>query len=155
MDVCASPGEVTNTVGMNKLPQQSQWSRERNRFEWDWVRQNSGKAISLPLQWRHDGRDCVSNHMPRNCLLYCLFRLRWKKASKLRVTGPCAGKSPGPLCWGSLFINEDVHEFCHITVQMCISSPEDCVWIMLEFEGPCFKTPIIGKYIEKQSSCNL
>ena len=47
------------------------------------------------LQWRHNGRDCVSNHQPRDCLLNRLFR-RWsKKTSKLRVTGLCAGNSPG------------------------------------------------------------
>ena len=48
-----------------------------------------------PLQWRHNWRDCVSNHQPRDCLLNCLFRLRSKKTSKLRVTGLWAGNSPG------------------------------------------------------------
>ena len=47
------------------------------------------------LQWRHNGRDRVSNHQPRNCLLNGLFRRRSKKTSKLRVTGLCAGNSPG------------------------------------------------------------
>ena len=47
------------------------------------------------LQWRPNGRDSVSNHQPHDCLLNCLFRRRWKKASKLRVTGHCAGNSPG------------------------------------------------------------
>ena len=88
MGVYAPPCEVTNTVGINKLPQQSQWSRERNRFEWDWVRQNPGKATLLPLQWHHNGRDCVSNHQPCDCLHNRLFRLRSKKTSKLRATGP-------------------------------------------------------------------
>ena len=49
----------------------------------------------LPLQWRHYGRDSVSNHQSPNCLLNRLFRRRSKKTSKLRVTGLCAGKSPG------------------------------------------------------------
>ena len=31
------------------------------------------------LQWRHNGRDSVSNHQPHDCLLNCLFRRRWKK----------------------------------------------------------------------------
>ena len=47
------------------------------------------------LQWRHNGRDSVSNHQPHDCLLNRLFRRRSKKTSKLRVTGLCAGNSPG------------------------------------------------------------
>ena len=43
------------------------------------------------LQWRHNGRDGVSNHQPHECLLNCLFRRRSKKTSKLRVTGLCEG----------------------------------------------------------------
>ena len=48
-----------------------------------------------PLHWRHNGRDCVSNHQPYNCLLNGLFGRRSKKTSKLRVTGLCEGNSPG------------------------------------------------------------
>ena len=47
------------------------------------------------LQWRHNGLDGVSNHQPDQCLLIRLFRRRSKKTSKLRVTGPCVGNSPG------------------------------------------------------------
>ena len=47
-----------------------------------------------PLQWRHNGRDGVSNHQPCHCLFNRLFRRRSKKYSKLRVTGLCAGNSP-------------------------------------------------------------
>ena len=47
-----------------------------------------------PLRWRHNGHDSVSNHQPHDCLLNRLFRCRWKKTSKLRVTGLCAGNSP-------------------------------------------------------------
>ena len=46
------------------------------------------------LRWRHNGRDSVSNHQPRDCLLNRLFRRRSKKRLKLRVTGHCAGNSP-------------------------------------------------------------
>ena len=49
----------------------------------------------LSLQWRHNGHNRVSNHQPHDCLLNCLFRYRSKKPSKLRVTGLCAGNSPG------------------------------------------------------------
>ena len=54
------------------------------------------------LQWRHNERDGISNHQPRDCLLNHLFRCRskktWKlhdlKTSKLPVTGLCEGNSP-------------------------------------------------------------
>ena len=47
------------------------------------------------LRWRHYGRDGVSNHQPHHCLLNRLFACRSMKTSKLRVTGLCAGNSPG------------------------------------------------------------
>ena len=47
------------------------------------------------IQWRHNGRDCVSNHQPNDCLLKRLFRRRSKKTSKLRFTGLCERNSPG------------------------------------------------------------
>ena len=47
------------------------------------------------LWWHHNERDGLSNHQPRDCLLNRLFRRRSKKTSKLRVTGLCAGNSPG------------------------------------------------------------
>ena len=52
-----------------------------------------GKKI--PLLWRHNGRDSVSNHQPHDCLLNRLLRRRSKKTSKLRVTGLRAGNSQG------------------------------------------------------------
>ena len=51
--------------------------------------------IYVSSRWRHDGHDGVSNHQPHDCLLNRLFRRRSKKTSKLRVTGLCAGNSPG------------------------------------------------------------
>ena len=50
-------------------------------------------GIAMPLQWRHNGHDGVSNHQSYHCLLNCLFRRRSKKTSKLRVTGLCEGNS--------------------------------------------------------------
>ena len=47
------------------------------------------------LQCRHNGCDGVSYHQPHDCLSNCLFRRRSKKTSKFRVTGHCAGNSPG------------------------------------------------------------
>ena len=51
----------------------------------------------MSLRWRHNDHPGVSNHQPHGCLLNRLFRRRWKKTSKLRVTGLCAGNSPGPV----------------------------------------------------------
>ena len=51
----------------------------------------------LTLQWRHNGRDGVSNHQPHDCLLNRLFKAQIKeniKTSKPRVTGLCEGNSP-------------------------------------------------------------
>ena len=50
---------------------------------------------NFSLHWRHSGRDSVSNRQPHDCLLNRLYRRRSKKTSKLRVTGHCAGNSPG------------------------------------------------------------
>ena len=47
------------------------------------------------LQWRHNGRDGVSNHQPHDCLHNRLFGCRSKKTSKPRFTGLCGGNSPG------------------------------------------------------------
>ena len=35
----------------------------------------------VPLQWRHNGRDGVSDHQPRDCLLNRLFRRRKHQSS--------------------------------------------------------------------------
>ena len=53
------------------------------------------QCLWYPLRWRHNGRDSVSYHQPHGCLLNRLIRRRSKKTSKLRVTGLCAGNSPG------------------------------------------------------------
>ena len=54
----------------------------------------TNRLLCTTLQWRHHGRDSVSNHQPRDCLLNRLFRRRSKETSKLRVTGLCVGNSP-------------------------------------------------------------
>ena len=51
--------------------------------------------ISLSLRWRHSDHAGVSNHQPHGCLLNRLFGRKSKKTLKLRVTGLCAGNSPG------------------------------------------------------------
>ena len=54
----------------------------------------SHTTTSISLQWRHNERDGVSNHEPHDCLLNRLFRHRWNKTYKLRVTDLCEGNSP-------------------------------------------------------------
>ena len=51
-------------------------------------------ALRVSLQWRHNGRDGVSNHQPHDYLLNRLFMRRSTKTWKLCVTGLCAGNSP-------------------------------------------------------------
>ena len=53
--------------------------------------------LLIPLHWRHNDHDGVSNHQPYGCLLNRLFRSRSKKTSKFRVTGLYAGSSLGPV----------------------------------------------------------
>ena len=50
--------------------------------------------LHFPIQWGHNGCGGVSNHQRLHRLLNCWFRRRWKKTSKLRVTGLCVGNSP-------------------------------------------------------------
>ena len=65
-----------------------------HRCQW-WMRQPWKNDDVTTLRWRHNERDSVSNHQPHDCLFNRLFRRRSKKTSKLRVTGLCAGNSPG------------------------------------------------------------
>ena len=75
----------------------------RHRAHHDVIVMNKGRTVCiflrmccrlltcLPLRWRHNGHDGVSNHQPHDCLLNRLFGL----TSKLSVTGFCVGNSPG------------------------------------------------------------
>ena len=73
-----------------------------NLYMVDWCRPDCGywpqmfttASVIITLQWRHNGRDGVSNHHLDYCLLNNLFRRRSKKTSKLRVTVLCAWNSP-------------------------------------------------------------
>ena len=60
-----------------------------------WAFQYFSAITWFLLQWRHNGRDSVSNHQPHDCLLNRLSIRRSKKTSKLHVTGLCEGNSPG------------------------------------------------------------
>ena len=50
--------------------------------------------FQLPLHWRHNGLDSVSNNQPHHCFLSRLFGRRPKETSKLSVTALCVGNSP-------------------------------------------------------------
>ena len=72
----------------------------------------------------------MASHQPRGCLLNRLFRRRWKKTSKLRVTCLCAGNSPGPVnsphkgpVMRKMFPFDDViMRYDFLQVQLAISS---------------------------------
>ena len=69
-------------------------------LRWHWSKHTiTPVAMKQPrrisLHWRHNGLDGVSNHQPYHCLHSRLFERRSKKTAKLRVSGPCAGNSPG------------------------------------------------------------
>ena len=59
-----------------------------------WKEFPGGVIMMLSLRWRHNGCDGVSNLRRLGRLLNrFFFRFRWKKTSKLRVTGLCEGNS--------------------------------------------------------------
>ena len=83
--------------------------------------QETRKCI-FSLRWRHNGRDGVSNHQSRDCLLNRLFRRRSKKTSKLRVTGLCEGNSPGT---GEFLAQWPVTRKCfHLMTSSCFNFPD-------------------------------
>ena len=76
----------------NPLPGKDGFYIETGLWWWD---QNILGELGHSLWWRHNGGNSVSNPQPHDCLLNRLFKRRAKKTSKLRVTGLCAGNSPG------------------------------------------------------------
>ena len=70
------------------------WSVKNRKWSEKKVRKLCESLWLDTLQWRHNGRDSVSNHQRIDCLLNRLFRCISKKWSKLRVTGLCEGNSP-------------------------------------------------------------
>ena len=82
------------------------------------------------LRWRHNDHAGVSNHQPHGCLLNRLFRRKSKKTSELRVTGLCAGNSPGtgefPAQMASYAENVAIWWRHHVTAfwfRFCCSDP--------------------------------
>ena len=52
-----------------------------------------------PLDWRHNGRDSVSNHQPHDCLHNCVFRRRSSSVSLAFVRGIHRGPVNSPHKW--------------------------------------------------------
>ena len=82
-----------NRLLLSKTVPRQVWDRDRKRAL---ARDILGLLAwnNYSLQWRHNKRDVVSNYRPLDYLLHCLFRRRWKKISKLRLTGLCEGNPP-------------------------------------------------------------
>ena len=106
-----------------------------------WLVEDWTKRQVAILQWRHNGRDSVSNHQPHDCLPNHLFRRRSKKTSKLRVNGLCVGNSPvtGEFpaklasnaenfsIWWRHHDNSQCHIICHGNTTMYIEIKNKCI----------------------------
>ena len=53
------------------------------------------QQFSIPLQWRHNGRNSVSNHQPRDCLLNRLIKAHIKENIKAPRHWPLYGEFTG------------------------------------------------------------
>ena len=68
---------------------------------WSMYRMNAQRQILLPnkyhisLQWRHNGRDSVSNHQPHDYLLNRLFKAQFKENIKAPRHWPLWGEFTG------------------------------------------------------------
>ena len=95
--VCVLGGGVLDHVVTHTRPFMISRHKQEPVLRW-WCIYGDGSGVSvvveIPLQWRHNGRDGVSNQRHPDCLLNRLFRHRSTKTSKLRVTGLCEGNSP-------------------------------------------------------------
>ena len=103
------------------------------------IRTSSTRISSL--QWRHNGRDGVPNHQPRDCLLNRLFGCRSKETSNLRATGLCEGNSPvtGEFPAQRASNAENVFIWWRHHVSTCLKVQTGhirCIW-----SGYCLSTP--------------
>ena len=99
-------------------------------------------SYSYSLQWRHNGRDSVSNHQRHDCFLNRLFRRRSMKTSKLRVTGLCEGNSPvtgaSPHRWFPAQMANNAEIFPLYDVIMCRCDYSFISWIKCWFSQSLF-----------------
>ena len=99
------------------------------------------RIIATALLWRHNGCGGVSNQQPHDCLLNHFCRRRSNETSKLRVTGLCAGNSPGTGEFPAQMASnvENVFNFmtsswppkeCCVRPQQIVSKFKLCVYLM-------------------------
>ena len=97
MTPCGDIDLDQKSSGNSLLPNDTRPLPEPILSSHQWCFRIPGIAISqrdTASQWRHSGRDDVSNHQSHDCLFNRLFGRITKKTSKLRVSGLCAGNSP-------------------------------------------------------------
>ena len=104
----------------------------------------------VALRWHHNDHAGVSNYQPHGCLLNRLFRRKSKKTSKLRVTGLCAGNSPGtgefPAQMASYAKNVSIWWRHH---GACL--PLITMWPVIKYHGVCdILSPITHGIIHHQ-----
>ena len=111
---------------------------------WLYCLQHNGKRILISiyasLLWRHNERDVTSNHQPVDCLLDRLFRRRSKKTSKFRVTGLCAGNSPGTGEFAAQRASnsENISIWWRHHVTKLFHALKACLWFILNFKTDQF-----------------
>ena len=116
------------------------------------VRQSCTYSI-ISLTWRHDGCDGVSSHQPHivcsTVYFSTVFKAQIKETSKFRVTGLCAGISPGtgefPAQMASNAENVSIWWRHHVCLQR-----EAIHWV------PCIRTDAyIKRYVCLQTIIHL
>ena len=68
--------------------------------------------------------DVVSNKLPHHCLFNRLFGCKSKKTSKLRVTGLCAGNSPGTGEFPAQLASQLREKYSHLMTSSCIAAAQ-------------------------------
>ena len=116
------------------------------------------------LRWRNNGRDSVTNHQPHDCLLNRLFRHRSKKTSNLRVTGLCAGNSPGTAENVSIWWRHHDMSWClQYRVISCGAKAKPCwasigsivsPWTMQNCRGLFYRSSVRSEHWKSNVSCN-
>ena len=118
-------GEYSNHCVFWQVKIYSKWYPGKSNNSFAVSSMPPGCLENYTLRWRHNGCDGVSNHQPHHCLLNRVFRRRSKKTSKLRITGLCAGNSPGtgefPTQMASSAENFSIW-WCHHEEQWCLGS---------------------------------
>ena len=98
------------------------WPVTRKMFAFDDVIMIRLFHLASSLQWRHNDHSGVSINQPHDCLLNRLFGCRLKKTSKLRITGLCAGNSPGPVSSPHKGpVTRNMFPFDDVIMNVCIS----------------------------------